>query len=398
MRSVEKQTGENIREYPGKRMVYRILMITLLILVWGCFGETVQAEETDMDELRQDLLRELDFDDVDTILRSQDLTKKVSFDSIVEQLLDTDQQIEKRDLVEEITHLVISDVAQWKSIFVQILLLTIAFSFFHHFMHVFENSQVSKMGFLMYFLVLIVMLMKSYSVMYQITESVLHQIIDLMQALIPAFCMTMVFAAARTTAMIFYQLAMVTIWLVERILLYVIIPGIHIYVVLEMLNHLTGEKMISRFTSLLKNIIKWALRVMLAGVTGMNIVENMIAPSIDNLQKLSITKTLGMIPGLGGTAEAVSNLLLGSAMVIKNGVGAAAMVVLLLVCLGPMVKMLVFALLYKLAGAFVQPLTDQRICGALDCVGEGAGMMLKTVVTGILLFLITVGVVITAVK
>lgn len=403
--------------------VKRYFMVMLLCIWWiAGLASPVQAEEmrentglsesentegkSDMGEewderignLENDLLLELPLEDVDDVLAENEETKNLSFTDIMRQLLDAEQEPDKKDILEQLLRLAFSDLSQYKTIFLQILLLTIAFAFLNNFINIFENSQISKTGFYMYFLVLMVLLMKSYYLMDHMLQEVMGRTIEFMQAVIPAFCMTMVFASAKLTASAFYQIAVVVIYLVERLLLYMIVPGIHIYVVLQMLNCMTGEKMISRITSLLKKIIKWSLRALLAGVTGINIIENMIAPSIDNLQKMSVTKTLSMIPGLGGMTEAISNVLLGSAVVIKNGAGAAAMIILLCICISPMLKMVVFALLYKLAGAIVQPFADPRVCGCIDSVGEGAAMLLKTMVTGILLFMITIAVVITAVR
>jgi stage III sporulation protein AE len=161
---------------------------------------------------------------------------------------------------------------------------------------------------------------------------------------------------------------------------------------------MTNEKLISKMTGLLKSVITWGMRMLLAGVTGMNMIENMMAPSLDNLKKMSVTKTISMIPGLGNTAEAVGNVFLGSAVVIKNGVGAAALIGVIFICVGPILKMMVFTLLYKLAGAVVQPFADKRICGCIDCVGEGASLLLRALVTGMLMFLITIAVVVTATR
>lgn len=94
----------------------------------------------------------------------------------------------------------------------------------------------------MYFLILMVLLMRSYLLMDELLQQVLEQTVEVMQAVIPAFCMTMVFASAQTTAAVFYQIAVAVIWLVERLLCYVIAPGVHIYVVLQMLNCMTGER------------------------------------------------------------------------------------------------------------------------------------------------------------
>lgn len=389
-----QRTDRNIR----KGMVRGIVGILFLVLLLGAGSKKVWAAQDTEGFLQEDLLSELPLSEIEEVLKSGEDTQGISFSDILHQVLDTGQEVDKRELVKELLGLAFGDLSECKAIFIQILLMTAAFAFLHNFINVFEDSQVSKTGFYLYFLVLMVLLMKSYLLIHDLLDRVLGQSVDFMEALLPAFCMTMVFASRQMTAAAFYQLSLVVIYLVERILLYVIVPGIHIYVVMQMLNFMTDEKLISRMTALLKKIITWGMRVLLAGVTGMNMIENMIAPSVDNLQKMSVTKTLGMIPGLGNTAEAVSNIFLGSAVVIKNGIGAAALIGLLCVCIGPFLKMLVYTLLFKAAGAIVQPFADKRICGCIDSVGEGASLLLRALITGMLLFMITIAVVVTAVR
>ena len=74
------------------------------------------------------------------------------------------------------------------------------------------------------------------------------------------------------------------------------------------------------------------------------------------------------------------------------------MVILMALMLGPVIKMLIFAVFYRLAGAVVQPFADKNVCGCIESVGEGAGLLLQTLVTAALLFLITIAIVITAVR
>lgn len=372
--------------------------ILFLIFLLGAGSKKTWAAQDTEGFLQEDLLSELPLSEIEEVLGAGEDTQGISFSDILHQILDTEQEADKKELAKEILGIAFGDLEECKTVFVQILLMTAAFAFLHNFINVFENSQVSKTGFYLYFLVLMVLLMKSYLLIQGMMNRVLGQSADFMEALLPAFCMTMVFSSQQVTAAAFYQLSLIVIYLVERILLYLIIPAIHIYVVMQMLNFMTDEKLISRITALLKFIITWGMRVLLAGVTGMNIIENMIAPSVDNLQKMSVTKTIGMIPGLGNTAEAVSNIFLGSAIVIKNGVGAAALIGLLCVCIGPFLKLFVYTLLFKAAGAIVQPFADQRVCGCIDSVGEGASLLLRALVTGMLLFMITIAVVVTAVR
>ena len=54
---------------------------------------------------------------------------------------------------------------------------------------------------------------------------------------------------------------------------------------------------------------------------------------------------------MGGTAE----ILTGTVILIKNGIGMAGAVVALVICATPLLQMVITALMYKLAAALVQP-------------------------------------------
>lgn len=311
------------------------------------------ALDDDIADLTESLLAQLDLDAIDDLFSENEDTKEISFTDIVRELLDPGSEITKHDIGERIFAMVFSEAAEYRTLMIRLMILTLAFAFFNSFISASPDSSISKTGFYMYFLVLMALLMESYLVVSGIFTEVMGRVVEMMEALIPAFTMTLVFASAQTTAAVFYQIAIAVIWMVERLLIHIAAPAVHVYMVLQILNCFTGEKLISRLTALIRKLILWTLRALLAGVTGINVIEAMIAPSLDNLKKASVAKALGMIPGLGNVTEAVSNLFLGSALVIKNGVGAAAMIALVSVIFAPVVKMFVFLLMYKAAGAVV---------------------------------------------
>lgn len=55
---------------------------------------------------------------------------------------------------------------------------------------------------------------------------------------------------------------------------------------------------------------------MFAVVTGMNVIKGVIVPSVDKLERNAVLKAFGMLPG-GNTVKNVSDILLGSGMVLK---------------------------------------------------------------------------------
>lgn len=322
-----------------------IFLLLSVFVVWFCVPKQVRAArniaQTEASQ-QEELLSDLPLSDIQKVLEQNTDTQDLTFRELVRQLMQDGEYTDKRTLVRQVFDRAFGDVAEGKQLFVQILLLTAACSFLQNFIHVFENSQISKTGFYLYFLLLMGLLLRSYLLIHGILEDVLGQVIDFMEALLPAFCMTMVFCSQKVTAVGFYQLSLIVIYLIDRVLLYIVIPAIHVYVVLQMLNCMTEEKLISRMTVLLKRGLIWVMRLLLAGVTGMNVIERMIAPSVDNLKKMSVTQTISMLPGLGNTAQAVGNIFFGSAVVIRNGIGTAAMIVLVCLALGPLLKMLLY--------------------------------------------------------
>ncbi len=55
----------------------------------------------------------------------------------------------------------------------------------------------------------------------------------------------------------FYQIVLVAISLVENLLIYLILPGIQIYVLISLVNQLSREDFLSHMAELLKSCISW---------------------------------------------------------------------------------------------------------------------------------------------
>ena len=77
-------------------------------------------------------------------------------------------------------------------------------------------------------------------------------------------------------------------------------------------------------------------------------------------------------------------------MLIKNGIGAAALAALIVLCLVPLVKLAVIMAAYYVLAAVLQPISDERITGCLAGMGTGVKMLFQAVFTVLVLFLLTI--------
>ena len=73
-----------------------------------------------------------------------------------------------------------------------------------------------------------------------------------------------------------------------------------------------------------------------------------------------------------------------------GNVQAAALVVLLLLCLIPLAKLGIMMAAYYLLAAVLQPISDERITGCLAGVGCGMKLLFQTICMVLVLFLLTV--------
>lgn len=335
---------------------------------------------------------ELDFSEINNILDKQETVKGIDFQRLAEALING-EEIDKQWLFEKIWNVLFQEVIRNKDYMIQIILLAAAFALLYNFANVFEHAAVTDVSFYIVYMILLALLMKSFVTISSILNETLQGFMDFMRALLPAFCLSMVFSSTTVTSMGFYQMTLLVIFVIEAVLLYVIVPGIHIYIMLEMLNHLTGEDIISKMTGLLKGAIQWMLKFLFTTVVGINVVQGLLTPVIDTYKSSLVAKTASAIPGVGNSVRAVTEIMVGSGMIIKNGVGMAGIVVLLLLCVGPLVKVGIMALFYKITAAAIQPVADKRLTGCISGMGEGAGLFGKVLLTANAMLMVTIAII-----
>ena len=283
--------------------------------------------------------------------------------------------------------------AEWeanKTYLVYILLLAVVFSLLKNFAQVFEKSYVSNVCFLLVYGLLMVLLMKSVLILNGVVGNAISVVIDFMTAFIPVFATTVVVSRGSATAMGFYELGFLVVYVVQWILSCGMIPMIRMYVVMGLLNYVVEEGRFSKLTDLLENMISWALKLLTSVVLGINIIKNAIAPVGDTFARQTLRKSLAFVPGIGSTLTAVSDMFLAAGDVIRGGIGATALVVLIAIVVVPMTKVGVMVIFYRVLAVFVEPVADKRISNAILIASKGGSMLFRILSTCVILVFLTV--------
>lgn len=361
---------------------------------------SVYEEEKNMEQSGQNYTQEfidiLDMDSVEEYLKEHDETADLSFYELVKGIADGEIPIDGKNIASSIAGILWGEISANKNILVLVLLLAVSCSFVKNFSDVFHTTYISDICFVIIYLEMIALLMKSFLMMNEIVTGSMEQIVEFMSMLIPVFCMSLSIGMADITAAGFYELAFLVIYIVQWVMLAFLLPLVQILIVTEFMNYMVPGEKFTHMCELLESMVQWCLKFSVTIIVGLNVVQGIMAPAIDRLKMSSVTKTIGMIPGVGNAVNVLSEMMLGAGMVIKGSVGTAGIVILLVIFLVPFSKMLVLSLLYKVTAAVSEPIADKRISGSINSVYTGCVLLQRIMLTSLALFLLTIAIMMAA--
>ena len=205
-----------------------------------------------------------------------------------------------------------------------------------------------------------------------------------------AYSLAVVSTSGITTSTTVYEFYLLLIYAMTTLTNVVLLPMIKILFVLKIINHISKEEHFSRLCKTLEGVIKFLLKGFLSVLLGVQLIQSMILPAVDSMKNTVLQKGMSAIPGIGSGLNSAMTMVIGSAVVIKNSIGAVGILVLIVIIVPPVIEITAVVLTYLLAGIMIQPISDKRITGAMDAVIQSGKLMLSMIFTMALLFILSV--------
>ena len=281
-----------------------------------------------------------------------------------------------------------SQAKEGPALLVQVAVLGLTGAVFSHAASAFKGSQIPETAFYMIYLLIFTCLAGSFLSSIQITAQVLDQILEFVRLLMPAYFISVAFAGGSTSAAAFYEIALGAAWACRQVFLSIV----RVYGLLVLGDHMMEEPFFSKMTELMEKIVSWGLRSILGLTLGLQILQSLVLPYADSAGRSAIMKFAEMIPGLGQATGAAARLVFGSSVLIKNSLGAAAVLILAVITLVPVVKLAVLMVMYQGAAALLQPVCDKRIISCIQGMAAGHGLLLRITLYSLFLFILVIAI------
>ena len=379
----------------GKWYFVTLLMAAAFWLAGSnCTAQEMTAEGTSVLELPD----YLELSDLEEKLRGMTDFSDLSFSDLVLELLQGKLPSGISGLWGEVWRLLFSYLGGQKQLAVQILLTALFSAVCTNFIRVFENSQIADISFYMMYLLIGTLLIGAFAEMQALTVNTLKSLFQFVTMLLPAYVVTIVFSAGSVSALGFYELTLLSVHILQLLFIKMVLPLIQIYVVFLFFNQLTQEDLFSQASEFLKTLLEWILKTTTAILVGLQTIQCLVAPAVDTLKNSTAHRIVKALPGVGGLMDSAAETVAGSALVIKNAVGVAGMIVVLLICLLPFLKLGLSVLLFRLLCALLQPISEKRMVDCIRSFSDGVMLLMKTMLAGLAVFLVSLAMITASVR
>lgn len=379
-----------MKKHTSFKMIVTIIVFIITVITFSIDVNATERTETD---IQNQIFEQFDFGELDEMLNDIFPEEKMTFQRTVTDLITGKTrfsfELVKELVVEQFTY----ELKSTKSGMIHIIFLVIIAAIFSNFSSVFQSTQVSEISFSMLYMLLLTICLNNFRILIESASGNVSQLLKFMELLGPVYFMAVAFSTGSSTSITFYQIVLLLIFVIEMVILNFLIPMTQLYLIMRILGEISTEIHLSKFAELLETIISWSLKTLLAGVIGLNVIQGLLTPAIDSVKRSIVMKGGEALPIVGDAVSGATELVLGTAVLIKNGIGVAGMIICFVICLSPMIQMGVTALIYQLVSALVQPVSDKRMVNCISSMADGTKLLLRIVYTTGVLFLLTVAVV-----
>lgn len=292
-------------------------------------------------------------------------------------------------VINGITNLVFGEVSTYFKLMGKLMILAIFCTVLSTLSLSFNNKSTSQIAFYVCYIVLIITLTESFLISMQIAQATIDQMTMIMHASVPVMMTLLISTGNMTSSGVFHPLIVSSIQIASIILRNTVLPLVFFVSVLEIVSHMSDDFKITKLVDLAYSAIKWILKGIVALFIGIMTMYGLTAPIVDGaINKTAKSMMTTFVPVVGEALSGTVDLVMNCGVIVKNSYTIGVIILLLLICAIPLIKVFLCMLVYQLTSAIIEPLSDKRIAQCMSGMGRATGYLLGTLSTVMVLFIL----------
>jgi len=276
-----------------------------------------------------------------------------------------------------------------------LILLTIFSILLQNMQNAFEHKAVSTVAYGMIYMVLIILALNSFHVAIQYTESAIANMMGFLLALIPLLLALIASVGGVASVAFFHPIVLFLVNTGGLLIQKFVLPMLFLSAVLAIVSTISEQYKVTQLSNLLRNIAIGTLGVFFAVFLGVISVQGASTAVADGVTIRAAKFVTGnFIPVVGRMFTDATDTVLSASVLLKNTVGLAGVVILLMICAFPALKVLSLVLIYNIAAAVIQPLGGGPIIQSLNVISKSILFIFAALAIVSLMFFLAVTIII----
>lgn len=339
-------------------------------------------EEAELSQAVQDTLSQLDFGD----LANLSVFGGKDFWTVLGQILSGEYFKQYPDILAGIWALLGNVILAVLPLVVLVVAITILCGF----VGTAKSGGVGNLVFFVAYAAVVLIVVGSVTDLIQMVGKTLNVIKAQVDLVFPIILTLMVAGGAGTSASIYQPAVAILSSGILQIFTWIVMPLFVVSLAFSVVSHLAPQTRLDKFVSFFNALFKWIVGVCFTVFLSFMAIQGITAGSFDSISIRATKMTVsGYVPIIGSYMSQGFDLIMASAVLIKNAVGLSGILLLCGLVLMPIVKIVVFSLALKLTAAVTQPIGDSRISDFLSSLNKSFGMLVACLLGVAFMYLVT---------
>lgn len=391
----------------SKDVVKKILIFLFIFCVFVSYlkpNYIVLAEDNDTENLQVELeetiysqLENLDLAQIESVLKGLgddqlEVFGVSSFGDKVKKIVSGEFADGQQSIFKAIINLIFDDVLTFVPLLASIIIISIICGFLSNLK---SDSSGKGVGDIIHFVcygVVISIVMTAVVNLIQMTGKTINVLRSQMEVVFPLL-LTIMTAIGGTMSVSIYQPAVALLSsAIMHIFTSILMPIFIFSIVFTIISNLTSTVKLEKFTKFFQSTFKWIIGGIFTIFMAFLSIQGITASTYDGVSIRTAKYAIrSYVPILGGYLSEGFDVIMASSVLIKNAIGASGLLLMFSSIISPIVKIVVFILVLKLAAAILEPLTDARISDFIYSVSKSLSMLIVMILGVAFMYLITVG-------
>lgn len=348
----------------------KTILALILLVFTSTFNNKVFAVETNTEEILEE--QKKSFGISDFIKETEKYSGEFLDDIDITQMLNEalTGKVDNNKIYKKILNIFGSEIKESIATLISILVIVVIHSLLKSISDNLENGNIAKIIYYVQYILIVSIVMANFADIISLIKQTASNLVGFMNALIPILITLMTYTGSIVTGGLIQPIILFMINFIGNIIQSVLIPFVLVIAVLSIVSKISDKVQITKITKFFKSSITWFLGIILTIFVGVLSLEGTLSSSIDGITAKTAKATVSsIIPVVGKILGDAVDSVLGCGVILKNALGVIGIIVIIGICVMPVVKLGVLTIIYNLASAIIEPVSDEKIVKLLEEMG-----------------------------